>query len=67
VLPEWLVDLETWMSPNKSDVTCKWLEPMVYDEKTMHFFMEIQVTKVHLPELFCSKFVSIIQFSKFLC
>jgi len=44
---------KTWMSPNKSGVTRKWLEPMVYDEKTMHFFMETQVTKVHLPEFFC--------------
>ncbi len=44
---------KTWMSPNKSDVTHKWLEPMVYDEKPMHFFMEIQVIKAHLPELFC--------------
>ncbi len=39
--------LKTRLSPNKSDVTQRRLEAMVYDERPTHFLMEIQV--MNLP------------------
>jgi len=46
LLREAIIDwwtFETRVSPNKSDVACKRLEAMVYDEKPMHFLMETWV------------------------
>ncbi len=40
VVIDWYWTFETYVSPNKNDVTCKRLEPMVYDEKPTHFLME---------------------------
>jgi hypothetical protein len=40
IVIDWWI-FQTCVSPNKNDVTCKRLEPMVYDEKPTHFLMEI--------------------------
>jgi hypothetical protein len=42
VVLQWCI-LETWVSPNKSDVIRKKLEAWVYDEKPTFFSMETHV------------------------
>jgi hypothetical protein len=37
----WL--METWVSPNKKDVTCKWVGPKLYEEHATHFLLESQI------------------------
>jgi len=39
---EWWA-LETYVSPNKSEVTCKRVGAIVYDERLTHFLMETQL------------------------